>query len=70
MLPTSLFYSVEAKACCKCGDDKWLWECMQTEIFDDGDFEYRYDLSRISDMDALTNVIIGAKFGTNELGDV
>ena len=43
---------------------------MQTEIFDDGDFEYRYDLSRISDMDALTNVVIGAKFGTNELGDV
>ena len=45
---------------------------MQAEIFDDGDFEYRYDLSRISDMDALalTNVVIGAKFGTNELGDV
>ena len=34
------------------------------------DFEYRYDLSRISDMDALTNVVIGAKFGANELGDV
>ena len=43
---------------------------MQTEIFDDGDFEYRYDLSRISDTDALTNVVIGAKFGTNELDDV
>ena len=43
---------------------------MQAEIFDNGDFEYRYDLSRISDMDALTNVVIGAKFGTNELGDV
>ena len=25
-----------------------------------GDFEYRYDLSRMSDMDALTNVVIGA----------
>ena len=34
------------------------------------DFEYRYDLSRISDKDALTNVVVGAKFGTNELGDV
>ena len=43
---------------------------MRAEIFDNGDFEYRYDLSRISDMDALTNVVIGAKFGTNELGDV
>ena len=43
---------------------------MQAEIFDNGDFEYRYDLSRISDMDALTNVVIGAKFATNELGDV
>ena len=56
--------------------DAYLWRnlslpfSMQTEIFDDGDFEYRYDLSRISDMDALTNVVIGAKFGTNELGDV
>ena len=43
---------------------------MQAEIFGNGDFEYRYDLSRISKMDALTNVIIGAKFYTNELGDV
>ena len=43
---------------------------MQAEIFGNGEFEYRYDLSRISNMDALTNVIIGAKFGTNELGDV
>ena len=34
------------------------------------DLEYRYDLSRISDMDALTNVVIGAKLGTNQLGDV
>ena len=56
--------------------DACLWRnlslpfSMQAEIFDDGDFEYRYDLSRISDMDALTNVVIGAKFGTNELGDV
>ena len=32
---------------------------MQAEIFDNGDFEYRYDLSRISDMDAFTNVVIG-----------
>ena len=34
------------------------------------DFEYRYDLSRISDMDALTNVVVGAQFGTNEFGNV
>ena len=56
--------------------DAYLWRnlslpfSMQTEVFDDGDFEYRYDLSRISYMDALTNVVIGAKFATNELGDV
>ena len=56
--------------------DAYLWRSlslpfsMQAEIFDDGDFEYRYDLSRISDMDVFTNVVIGAKFGTNELGDV
>ena len=43
---------------------------MQAEIFGNGDFEYRYDLSRISDMDALTNVVIGAKFGTNDMGNV
>jgi len=43
---------------------------MQAEIFGNGDFEYRYDLSRISNMGALTNVVIGAKFGANELGDV
>ena len=47
-----------------------MWAKMQAEIFDNGDFECRYDLSRISDMDALTNVVIGAKFGTNQLGDV
>ena len=56
--------------------DAYLWRnlslpfSMQAEIFENGDFEYRYDLSRISDMDALTNVVIGAKFGTNQLGDV
>ena len=43
---------------------------MQAEIFGNGDFEYRYDLSRISDIDALTNVVIGAKLVTNELDDV
>ena len=56
--------------------DAYLWRnlslpfSMQAEIFENGDFEYRYDLSRISDMDALTNVVVGAKFGTNQLGDV
>jgi len=43
---------------------------MQAEIFDDGGFEYRYDLLRMSNMDALTNVVIGAKFGTNDYLDV
>ena len=56
--------------------DAYLWRnlslpfSMQAEIFGNGDFEYRYDLSRISDASALTNIVIGAKFGTNELGDV
>jgi len=27
---------------------------MQAEIFDDGGFEYRYDLLRMSNMNALT----------------
>ena len=43
---------------------------MQTEIFGNGDFEYRYDLSRMADTSALTNVVIGVQFGANELGDV
>ena len=43
---------------------------MQAELFGNGDFAYRYDLSRIVDMSALSNVVVGAKFGTNVFGDV
>ena len=56
--------------------DAYLWRnlslpfSMQAEIFGNGDFEYRYDLSRIFDASALTNIVIGAKFGTNVFGDI
>ena len=43
---------------------------MQVELFGNGDFAYRYDLSRILDVGVLTNVVVGAKFGTNVFGDV
>ena len=44
--------------------------CVIVEIIDYGDFAYRYDLSRIVDVSVLTNVVVGAKFGTNVFGDV
>ena len=43
---------------------------MQAELFGNGDFAYRYDLSRILDVSALSNAVVGAKFGTNVFGDV
>ena len=44
--------------------------CVIVEIIDYGDFACRYDFSRVADVSALSNVVVGAKFGTNVLGDV
>ena len=39
--------------------------CFQVEFKADGQFIYRYDLSRL-DVDAVTNILAGASFGGNE----